>query len=83
MFDIIAQFDILGLGTLIGAILFLAALIWVIVDDRSFENLEDRHAREVRPNRRDSAPTEQDRQVHPHRPEDGAPARPKHPKKAA
>lgn len=33
------NFDALGLGALIGSLLFLAALLWVIIDNRSFEDL--------------------------------------------
>lgn len=44
MLDIFAGFDILGLGTLLGSLLFLAGLIWVLVDDRSFDEVNRRHA---------------------------------------
>ena len=42
MLDILAQFDPLGLGALVGSILFLAALIWVLLDNRSFEDLNQK-----------------------------------------
>lgn len=44
MFDMVAGFDILGVGTLVGAILFLGGLIRVLLDNRSFEQVNRRHA---------------------------------------
>ena len=40
MMSFIAGIDALGLGTLIGSLLFLGGLLWVILDNRSFEDLE-------------------------------------------
>ena len=37
-----AGFDVLGVGTLVGMLLFLGALIWVLVDNRSFDDLQPR-----------------------------------------
>lgn len=45
--DIFAGFDILGLGTLLGSILFLGALVWLLVDNRSFDEVNRRHAAEA------------------------------------
>jgi hypothetical protein len=33
----LAQFDVLGWAVLLGSILFLAGLVWLLVDNRSFE----------------------------------------------
>lgn len=52
MLDILAQFDALGLGTLAGSLLFLAGLIWVLVDNRSFEEVSRRHQDAVAPKAR-------------------------------
>lgn len=39
MLNLLTGFDPLGIGTLIGSILFLGALVWVLVDNRSFYEL--------------------------------------------
>lgn len=58
MFDIFAGFDILGVGTLVGAILFFSGLIRVLMDNRSFEQVNRKHA-EQKDERR--APSDPDR----------------------
>ncbi len=47
MLDILSRFDILGLGALVGAILFVGALLRVLLDNRSFDDI-DRARREKR-----------------------------------
>lgn len=42
--DIFAGFDILGVGTLLGSLLFLGGLVWLLVDNRSFDEVNRRHA---------------------------------------
>lgn len=49
MLDILAQFDALGLGTMAGSLLLLAGFIWVLVDNRSFEEVSRRHREAVAP----------------------------------
>lgn len=44
MWENLAQFDILGVGVLLGALLYLGILIWFLVGNRSFEGLERRRA---------------------------------------
>lgn len=39
MFDIVVGLDVLGLGFLLGALLFLAGLVKVLLENRSFEDL--------------------------------------------
>ncbi len=40
---IMAQFDVLGWAVLLGSILFVAGLVWLLVDNRSFEALNTHH----------------------------------------
>lgn len=86
MFDIVASFDILGLATLLGALLFLGGLILVLVENRSFEELERRHMAGVEPSspaRGDAAPPSVADAEDPTHPRKGAPIRPHRPGRAA
>lgn len=38
-------FDILGVGTLLGCLLFLGALVWALADNRSFHEVQPRSRR--------------------------------------
>lgn len=49
MMEIFAGFDILGLGTLLGSVLFLAGLLRVLLDNRSFDEVNRRHAAAAEP----------------------------------
>ncbi len=49
MLDILSQFDALGLGAIVGSLLFLAGLIWVLVDNRSFVEVDRRRGVVVEP----------------------------------
>ena len=42
MLDIIARFDLLGVGAIIGSIAFLGLLVRVLVDNRSFHDVDRR-----------------------------------------
>lgn len=44
MFEFLIGFDVLGGGTLVGALVLLVGLIWVLVEDRPLEDLNRRHA---------------------------------------
>lgn len=44
MLEFLSGFDALGLGTLVGSLLFLGALIWVLVENRTFDQLNQRGA---------------------------------------
>lgn len=70
MLDILAQIDILGLSTLLGSLLFLGGLLWLLLDNRSFEELNRRHAAGAEPPDRASA---RDRAPSADRPADPAP----------
>lgn len=90
MLDILAQFDILGLGTLVGSVLFLAGLLWVLVDNRSFERLDQGHRApeelEIRPRSAAVALTPRpDLSAAPDAPDPhgGSPGRPARPRRAA
>lgn len=41
--NMMAQFDVLGWAVLLGSILFLAGLVWLLVDNRSFEAFNTPH----------------------------------------
>ena len=41
MLEYLAGIDVLGLGMLIGSLLFLGALLWVLLDNRSFSELNE------------------------------------------
>lgn len=45
MFDFLAGFDLLGVGAALAGLLLLGWLIWMIVDNRSFDELNERHRR--------------------------------------
>ncbi len=86
MMEIFAGFDILGLGTLLGSVLFLGGLLWVLLDNRSFEEVNRRHAAAAE--REDRASTQGGSQVGDRgkrRPgtDDGSPGRPSRPGRAA
>lgn len=86
MFDIVTSFDILGLATLLGALLFLGGLILVLVENRSFEELERRHMAGVEPSSpagADAAPSSVAGTEDPTHPRKGAPIRPRRPGRAA
>lgn len=43
MFEFLMGFDVIGLATLLGALLLLGATIWVLVENRPLEDLNRRH----------------------------------------
>jgi hypothetical protein len=42
--SILAHFDLLGWAVLLGSLLYLAGLVWLLVENRSFEALNTSHA---------------------------------------
>ena len=53
MLDTIAGFDALGIGAIVGSLLFLGVLLRVLLDNRSFDDLERRRSAASEP---DSSP---------------------------
>ena len=89
MWENLAQFDILGVGALLGALLYFGILIWFLVGNRSFQELERRHVdRRERADRRERE--ERQRTTSPETgaptptvPEHGKSPRPRRPGRAA
>lgn len=76
MMSFISGIDALGLGALIGSLLFLGGLLWVIFDNRSFEHLE--------PTTRPGNPADPEPPAgRPVRPGPGRGRTPDHPRRAA